>query len=171
MSEEEEAGEEEEEEEEEEETADENNETVTQQPQPSSQTVVVKKSKQKLRTPFRPPAHLRDKPCQSLDGGKTWTPFPWNKRHALPGGDAWIQPIREFFPSTRELVALKVEDRSPAVRWKQDFEYCYGVHWPLRHLGVFMASEEVAASVSHPHTPKEGKQSFIVRPLWGLEET
>jgi len=121
----------------------------------------VKKNKQKLRSPFRPPAHLRDKPCQSLDGGKTWTSFPWNKKHALPGGDAWIQPIREFFNSTRELLALKVEDRSSAVRWKQDFEYCCGVHWPLRHLGVFMASKEVEASVSHHGTAKEGN-AFIV---------
>ena len=121
------------------------------------------KNLQKLRAPFRPPQHLRSKPCHSLDGGKTWTPFPWNKKHILPGGDAWIQPIREFFPSARELVALKTEDRSSAVTWKQDFEYCDGVHWPLRHLGTFMASEEVGASVSHRDTTKEGKRMLCFK--------
>ena len=53
---------------------------------------------------------------------------------------------------------MKVEDRSPSVTWKQDFESCYGVHWPLRHLGTFMAGEEVEASVSHlpPKKVNEG---------------
>ena len=116
------------------------------------------KNKQKLRTPFRPPQHLRNKPCVSRDGGKTWTSIPWNKKHALPGGDAWIQPIKEFFRSARELETLKEEDRKQ-VPWKQDFEYCYGVHWPVRHLGAFMASEEVEASVSHRATGKEGTET------------
>ncbi len=113
------------------------------------------KNLQKLRAPFRPPQHLRNKPCVSRDGGKTWSAIPWNKKHSLPGGDAWIQPMKEFFRSTRELEALKEEDKNQ-VPWRQDFEYCYGVHWPVRHLGAFMANEEVEASVSHRDTSKEG---------------
>ena len=50
--------------------------------------------------------------------------------------------MKEFFRSTRELEALKEEDRKQ-VPWRQDFEYCHGVHWPVRHLGTFMANEEV----------------------------
>jgi len=116
------------------------------------------KNKQKLRTPFRPPQHLRSKPCVSRDGGKTWSAIPWNKKHVLSDGEAWIQPIKEFFRSTRELETLKEEDKKQ-VPWRQDFEYCYGVHWPVRHLGAFMASEEVEASVSHRATGKEGTET------------
>ena len=58
-------------------------------------------------------------------------------------------------------MALKVEDRSSAVTWRQDFEYCDGVHWPLRRLDTFMASEEVEARVSHRDTTKEGKRGVV----------
>jgi len=118
------------------------------------------KNLQKLRAPFRPPQHLCNKPCVSRDGGKTWTSIPWNKKHFLPGGDAWIKPMKEFFRSARELESLKEEDRKQ-VPWRQDFEYCYGVHWPVRHLGTFMASEEVEASVSHRDTSKEGTETHF----------
>ena len=146
----------EEEEEAEEEKEDDKDEEETENEEEAQQPAV--KNKQKLRTPFRPPQHLCNKPCVSRDGGKTWTSIPWNKKHALPGGDAWIQPMKEFFRSTRELEALKEEDRKQ-VPWRQDFEYCYGVHWPVRHLGAFMASEEVEASVSHRATGKEGTET------------
>ena len=143
---------EEEEEEDKDEEETENEEEAQQQP--------AVKNKQKLHTPFRPPQHLRNKPCVSRDRGKTWSVIPWNKKHFLPGGDAWIQPMKEFFRSVRELESLKEEDRKH-VPWRQDFEYCYGVHWPVRHLGTFMASEEVEAGVSHRDTSKEGNTLFV----------
>ena len=142
---------------EEEEEAEDEEETENEEEAQQQQQQPALKNKQKLRTPFRPPQHLRNKPCVSRDGGKTWTSIPWNKKHALPGGDAWIQPIKEFFRSARELETLKEEDRKQ-VPWRQDFEYCYGVHWPVRHLGAFMASGDVEASVSHRDTGKESKK-------------
>lgn len=117
-----------------------------------------KKKRQKLRAPFRPPKGMRAKPCHTTDGGRTWHEIGWDERHDL-SDRAWIQPIREFFRVAKgggELERLKEEDRT-RVKWKQDFERCYGVFWPLRHIGAFMATEEVEASVSHRDTGKEGK--------------
>jgi len=55
---------------EEEEEAEEEDEEETENEEEVQQQAV--KNKQKLHTPFRPPQHLRNKPCVSRDGGKTW---------------------------------------------------------------------------------------------------
>ena len=92
-------------------------------------------------------------PCLSRDKGKTWEVIEWDKKTSLPGL-AWIMPIRVFFEPT-ELARLINEDQC-LIRWRQEFEYCYGVHWPLRHIVNFISNEDVDASISHRNTAKEG---------------
>jgi len=71
-------------------------------------------------------------------------------RPSGPGVDPATR--RVFSPAdSSELDNLIEEDRG-RVAWKQDFEYCYGVHWPVRHITAFMATDEVAGSVSHHQT-------------------
>ena len=109
-----------------------------------------------MRSPFRPSSkEMRKGPCWSKDDGKTWQSLSWDKRQQL-SKEAWIQPIRKFFLNEREVMNLKAEDKEDKVKWRQDFETCYGVRWPVRHLDTFMAAPEVEASVSHQGTGKAG---------------
>jgi len=78
-------------------------------------------------------------------------------RPSGPGVDSATRQV--FSPAdSSELDNLIEEDRG-RVAWKQDFEYCYGVHWPVRHITAFMATDEVAGSVSHRSTVREGTKT------------
>ena len=82
------------------------------------------------------------------------------KQTIQPSGPGVDSATRQVFSpaDSSELDNLIEEDRG-RVAWKQDFEYCYGVHWPVRHITAFMATDEVAGSVSHRSTVREGTKT------------